>query len=130
MLETLMHGNTDPINNASVKLIPFTNVNRPRRNLNPKSHKFYVLLDLNLSHKPQSAHPNNEHIRPSTSYYIPRNLNNQVGTNIDPLSFHSIPHTLYPNIIVKPRGAPNSKGTRQKIQLKHITTSQSRCIHR
>ena len=45
----------------------------------------------------------------NTSYYIPRNLNNQVETNINPVISYSTPHTLYPNIIVKPSGTPYPK---------------------
>ena len=87
---------------TQLNLKPFTNVNHQRSNLNLNSPKFYVPSNSNLIRKPQSTNPNNEHIRPSTSYYIPRNLNNQVETNINPISSYSTHHTLYPNIIVKP----------------------------
>ena len=36
-------------------------------------------------------------------------MNNQVETNINPISSYSTPHTLYPNIIVKPLGTRNPK---------------------
>ena len=76
ILETLVHDDTALINNDSVKTKHFTDVNRHRSDLNPNSPKFYVPSDLNLIQKPQYTIPNNEHIRPSTSYYIPKNLNN------------------------------------------------------
>ena len=97
ILEMLIYDDTALINNDSVKPKPFTNVNRY-----PNSPNFYVLSDLNLFYKPQCTNPSNEHIRPSTSYCIPKNLNNQVETNINPISSYSTPHTLYPNIILKP----------------------------
>ena len=81
----------------------------PGSNLNPNSPKFHVFSDLNLIHKPKFTNPNNEHVRPSTSYYIPRNLNNQVETNINSISSHSTCHTLYLNVIVKPPGPPYPK---------------------
>ena len=96
----LIHDDTDLISNDSVKPKPFTNVNRPKSNLDPSSPKFYIPSDLNLIHKPQCTSLNNEDVRPSTSYYIPRNLNNQVETNINPISSLSTPHALYPDIIV------------------------------
>ena len=100
MLETLMHDDTDCITNDSVKPKPFTDVSYPRSNLNPDSPKLYVPSDLSLIHKPQSNNPKNAHVRPITSYYIPRILNNQVESNINPISSHSTPYTSYPNIIV------------------------------
>ena len=77
--------------------------------MNPKSPKFYVSSDPNLIHKPQCANLNNEHVRRSTSYFIARNLNNQVETNTNPISSYSAPHTLYLNNIVKPPGTPYPK---------------------
>ena len=67
MLETLIHENTDLINNGSVKPKHFTDVNRPRSNLNPNCPKFYVPSDPNLVHKRQCTNPNNQHVRSSTS---------------------------------------------------------------
>ena len=52
MLKMLVHDNTDLIKNESVKPKPFTNVNRPRSNLNPSSPKFCVPSNMNLIHKP------------------------------------------------------------------------------
>ena len=104
----LVHDNTDLINNYSVKHKPFTNANHPKSNLKPNSSKFYV-SDPNLIHKPECTNPNNDNVRPSTSYYIPTNLNNQVEANIKPKSSHSTPHTLYLNITVKPPGTPHPK---------------------
>ena len=102
ILEMLIRDDTALINNDSVKPKPFADVNRRRSNLNPSNTKFYVPSDPNLIHNPQCPNPNNEHVRPSTSYYIPRNLNNQVETSINSISSYSTPHILYPNIIVKP----------------------------
>ena len=81
----------------------------PGSNMNPNSPRFHVSSDLNLIHKAQFTNPNNDHVRPSTSYHTPRNLNNQVETNINYISSHSTRHTLYPNVIVKPPGLPYSK---------------------
>lgn len=77
MLEHLIHDDTDRISNDSIKPKPFSNVNRPWSNLNPNSSKYYVPLNLNLIHKPQSANPINGHVRRRTSYYIPNNTSNQ-----------------------------------------------------
>ena len=71
--------------------------------LNPNlSSTLTVPSDPNLIHKPQYTNQNKEYVEPSTSYYIPKNLNNQVETNINLIISHSTPHVLYPNIIVKP----------------------------
>ena len=121
MLGTLMPDDTDCISNDSVKLKPFTDVNHPRSNLNSSSRKFYVPLDLNCIHKPQSNNLKNKCVWPSTPYYIPRNLNNQVVSNMNPIKSHSTPHTLYPNIPVKPQELLTDR-LRLKIQLKHLTT--------
>ena len=67
---------TDSINNLSVEPKSFTSVNCPRINLNPDSPKLYVPSDLNLIHKPQITNLDDEHVRPSTLYCIPRNLSN------------------------------------------------------
>ena len=76
ILETLIYDDSALINNDSVKPKLFTDITRHRSNLYPNSPKFYVPSNRNLIHKPQCTYPNNEHVRPSTSYYIPRNLNN------------------------------------------------------
>ena len=68
ILETLMHDDTDRINIDSVNPKPFTDVNRPRGNLNPNNPKFYFPSDTNLIHKSQSTNPVKEHVVPSTSY--------------------------------------------------------------
>ena len=96
-------------------------------NLNLNSPTFYVPSNPNHIHKPQSTNPNNEHVRPSTSYYIPRNLNNQLETNMNLLSSHSTLsalHTKNPNIIVKPQ-----TGFKQKVQLKHTATPPLVLLH-
>ena len=86
MFEMIMHGDTDCISNDSV--------NHHRSNLNPNSPKFYLSSERNLIHRPQTTNPEKEHVRPTTSYYISRNLNEQVETNMNPISSHSTPHTL------------------------------------
>ena len=63
---------------------------------------------------------------PTTSYYIPRNFNNQVETNVKPISSHSTPHTLYHHIIVKPTGTPYP-GT--LYSLKHVRTPVTVSMH-
>ena len=52
-----------------------------------------------LNHKQQSTNTYNKHIRPSTSHYIPRNLNNQIKTNH--VISHSTLHILYSHIMAK-----------------------------
>ena len=92
MLEMLMHDDTGLIRNDAVKPKPFIDVSR----LN-----FMLLQTRKFSIKRQSANQNNEHIIPSTSCHIPRNLNYLVETNMNPISSRLTPHTLYPNTIVK-----------------------------
>ena len=75
----------------SLPLLPI-----PGSNLNHNSPKCYVSSDLNLIYKPQFTNPNNEHVRPSTSYYIPRNSGDKEETNINPISSHSTPPYIIP----------------------------------
>ena len=52
--------------------------------------------------------------------HVPRNLNNQVETNMNLISSHSTLSRLHaknPNVLVKPQTR-----FKQKVQLKHITT--------
>ena len=62
-----MYDDTNSFSNASVELKYFININWPRTNVNPNSPKFYVPSDLNLRES-QSGNPNNEHVRPGTSF--------------------------------------------------------------
>ena len=73
-----MHDDTDRISSDSVKSKSFADVNFPRSNLNHNNRKFYVPPDPKLILKPHSTNPNNKNVRPSTSCYIPKKLNNQV----------------------------------------------------
>ena len=117
VLKTLIHDDTVLSDNDSVKPKLLTNVNHYRSNWNSNSPKFYVPSDPDLIHKPQCTNPNNEHVRPITSYYIPRNLNNQVKTHINLISSYSIPHTSYPSVIEKPPGTHYPK-TKAKNSVK------------
>ena len=64
---------------------------------------------------------------PVPQIYIPRNLNNQVETNMNLVSSYSTLSTLHtktPNIIVK-----RQTGFKQKVQLKHIATPATVLLH-
>ena len=119
ILETWMYDDTNSISNGSIEPKSFMNFNWLSTNLNLNNSKFYVPSDPNLIHKPQSTNPDNKHVRPSTSYFIPKNLNSQVETNMNlVVSSRLILSTLQtknPNIIVKPQ-----TGFKQKVQFKHI----------
>ena len=74
--------------------------------MNPNSPKFYVPSVPNLLHRLQCTNPNNE--QSDQVPHIPRNLNNQLETTINPVSPYSTSHRLYP-IIVKPPGTSYPK---------------------
>ena len=49
---------------------------------------------------------------------------------MNPISSHSISHTLYPNIIVKPPGTPCVRAQAENSIIVSQPKSQYQCIHR